>query len=311
MNVLITGGSGLVGQNLTLLLRSSGYTNLSVIDKNQANLELLSRFNPGVKTICADLADDGEWSDAFAGIEVVVILHAQIGGATFEPFERNNLQATRKVLDAIKRHAVPFVVHVSSSVVNSVADDNYTRSKKTQEAMVLACGTPCCVLRPTLMYGWFDPKHFGWLSRFMEKMPVFPVPGNGRYMRQPLYIRDFCRAIAWCIEHRPAGAVYDLVGVDHVTYIDIIKEIRRVKGLRTPIVHLPVWLFALLLRIYALFSRNPPFTADQLKALSAGDDFKGVNTESTFGFKSTSFKAGITETFCDPVYSNQQVARTS
>ena len=29
-------------------------------------------------------------------------------------------------------------------------------------------GIPCVVLRPTLMFGWFDRKHLGWLSRFMS-----------------------------------------------------------------------------------------------------------------------------------------------
>ena len=52
-----------------------------------------------------------------------------------------------------------------------------------------------CVARPTLMFGWFDPKHFGWLSRFMAKVPVFPIPGSGKYMRQPLYVIDFCRVL--------------------------------------------------------------------------------------------------------------------
>ena len=62
------------------------------------------------------------------------------------------------------------------------------------------------------MFGWFDRKHLGWLSRFMARTPVFPIPGHGRYMRQPLYEGDFCRCIAWCIEHQPDGATYDIVG---------------------------------------------------------------------------------------------------
>jgi hypothetical protein len=46
------------------------------------------------------------------------------------------------------------------------------------------------------MFGWFDRKHLGWLSRFMKKVPVFPIPGHGRYMRQPLYGgRDFANII--------------------------------------------------------------------------------------------------------------------
>jgi nucleoside-diphosphate-sugar epimerase len=159
------------------------------------------------------------------------------------------------------------------------------------------------------MYGWFDPKHFGWLARFMEKVPVFPIPGHGRYMRQPLYNRDFCRAIAWCLEHRPQGAIYDLVGQDRIDYVDIIKSIRRVKGLKTPIVHLPTTVFASLLRVYGLFTKQPPFTAAQLKALTAGDDFKGVDIAGTFGFQPTPVEAGLRETFTHPVYAKYAVER--
>lgn len=309
MKIVVTGAAGLVGQNLVVLLRESGYRDIVAIDKQGENLGLLARLNSGVVTVAADLAQPGTWSEHFAGADVVVLLHAQIGGKFAEAFDRNNLHATQLVLDAIRAHAVPFTVHVSSSVVNSVADDNYTRTKKAQEKIVLASGIACCVLRPTLMYGWFDPKHFGWLARFMARAPVFPIPGHGRYPRQPLYERDFCRAILWCIEHRPAGRVYDLVGAEHIDYIDIIRAIRDAKRLRTPIVRIPYRLFDALLRLYALFSDRPPFTSDQLKALTAGDDFSGVDIEATFGFKPTPFADGIRETFRHPLYSQYAVAR--
>ena len=77
---------------------------------------------------------------------------------------------------------------------------------------MIASGIPHCVLRPTLMFGWFDPKHLGWLSRFMEKMPIFPIPGHGKYMRQPLYNKDFCKVIVHCMETQPNGDIYDIVG---------------------------------------------------------------------------------------------------
>ncbi len=310
MKIVVTGAAGLVGQNLVVMLRESGYRDIVAIDKQTANLELLARLNPGVVTVPADLAAPGPWEAHFRGADVVAILHAQIGGKFAGAFERNNLRATERVLEAIRAHAVPFAVHVSSSVVNSVADDHYTNTKKAQEKLVLESGIACCVLRPTLMYGWFDPKHFGWLARFMERVPVFPIPGHGRYMRQPLYERDFCRAILWCVEKRPAGKVYDLVGNQRIDYIDIIRAIRDVKRLRTPIVRIPYWLFDGLLRLYALFSRRPPFTSAQLKALVAGDDFAGVDIEQTFGFAPTPFAVGIRETFCHPVYSQHVVERT-
>lgn len=307
--LIVTGAAGLVGQNLVLLLKDAGFNSVVAIDKQANNLSLLKRINPGVTIVCADLAERGAWEDSFSGAEALVVLHAQITGKAREPFDRNNLTATGHVIEAAKRAGISYVVHISSSVVNSVADDDYTQTKKIQEQMFRDSGLPGAVLRPTLMYGWFDPKHFGWLARFMEKVPVFPIPGHGRYMRQPLYNRDFCRAILWCLQNRPLDKTYDIVGQERVDYIDIIREIKRVKQLRTPIVNIPYGLFYSLLKVYALFSDKPPFTASQLKALTAGDDFSGVDVEATFGFKPMCLRDALEETFRHPVYSKYVVER--
>jgi uncharacterized protein YbjT (DUF2867 family) len=306
--ILVTGAAGLVGQNLIALLREEGFHNITAIDKHEANLATLAGLHPGLTTLLADLAEPGAWQETFAGAAVLVQLQAQIAGLSAAPFVRNNLTATERVLAAAKGQGVGFLVHASSSVVKSVADDDYTRTKRAQEDLVRAGGIPYCILRPTLMFGWFDPKHLGWLARFMARVPVFPIPGHGRYMRQPLYNRDFCRAILACMRTRPAGAEYDLVGPDRIDYIDMIRAIREAKGLKTPIVRIPYGLFDALLRLYALFSAKPPFTADQLKALTAGDHFSGVDMEATFGFRPTPFREALRETFGHPVYSRVALA---
>lgn len=302
--LVLTGAAGLVGQNLIVELKAQGYTNLVAIDKHEYNLGILRQLHPDVEAIHADLAEDGDWTKAFEDAACVVQLHAQITGKHTEPFVRNNIDATKRVLAEVRRHAVPYLVHISSSVVISVADDDYTNTKKAQEKLVAESGITHCVLRPTLMFGWFDPKHLGWLSRFMAKSPVFPVPGDGRYMRQPLYERDFCRCIAHCIEEQPDGDIFDVVGDTRIDYVDIIKTIKQAKGLRTLIVHIPYGLFHFLLRLYAVFSGKPPFTADQLKALTAGDEFHGVDTEKVFGFRQTPFATAIRESYCDARYSH-------
>jgi nucleoside-diphosphate-sugar epimerase len=300
--LVLTGAAGLVGQNLVVELASRGYRNLVAIDKHEYNLGILRQLHPGVSCVLADLAEQGTWENEFAGAACVVQLHAQITGKYSDLFQRNNIDATRRVLDAMHAHAVPYLVHISSSVVVSVADDDYTNTKKAQEKLVVESGIRHCVLRPTLMFGWFDPKHLGWLSRFMAKTPVFPIPGDGKYMRQPLYERDFCRCIAVCIEREPNGEIYDIVGDTRIDYVDIIRTIKRVKGLHTWIVHIPYGVFRFLLKLYALFSRKPPFTADQLKALTAGDDFKGIDTQAVFGVQQTPFEDAIRESYCDPRY---------
>lgn len=300
--LIITGAAGLVGQNLITQLARGGYKNLVALDKNRRNLEILARLHPETRTVCCDLSVPGSWEEEFRGAKRLFLLQAQITGSDFAPFQKNTLDSTRLVIEAALKAEIPFTVFVGSSVVNSVADDNYTRSKKAQEALVAAAGLSHCIVRPTLMFGWFDPKHLGWLSRFMAKTPVFPVPGDGKFLRQPLYVADFCKVLIWCAINEPAGRIIDIVGQEEIDYIDIIREIKKAKNLNTAILKLPVPFFRFLMRAYALFSKNPPFVADQLDALMAGDYFHGDDMRE-FGVIPTPFAAAIRETFTDADYS--------
>lgn len=301
--ILLPGGAGLVGQNLVAKLKAKGYTNIVVLDKHRPNLEVLKQVQPEIIAEYADLAEPGGWQRHFEGADVVVMLQAQIGGNLLQEFVRNNIDSTKRILDTMKEHKVPYLVHISSSVLESVANDYYTNTKREQENMALASGMPCPVLRPTLMFGWFDRKHLGWLSRFMRKIPVFPIPGDGRYMRQPLYVGDFCNIIISCIENRIQGGVYNISGHEKIDYIDIIREIKRVTRARTAIVRIPYWLFYWLLWTWALFDKNPPFTTQQLAALVGKDEFEVIDWPSIFGVPYTPFASAIDETFNDPVYS--------
>ncbi|WP_242464276.1 NAD-dependent epimerase/dehydratase family protein [Halorhodospira halophila] len=236
------------------------------------------------------------------------MLQAQISAKDEPPFRRNNLTSTERVLEAIQHHQVPYTVHVSSSVVQSVAEDAYARTKTEQERLFLDSGVTGIVLRPTLMFGWFDRKHLGWLARFVRRMPIFPISGHGRYPRQPLYVGDFCAIIARCLEQRPVGGCYDISGLEYVDYVDLIRELRRATGARCRIVHLPYTLFAALLRLYAVFSSNPPFTVDQLHALTAGDEFAVIDWPTRFGVQPTPLRDALEETFNDPRYSDVELS---
>ena len=298
--VFIPGAAGLVGQNLIARLAGTEIE-IVAVDKHTANLNILRSLHPGIKIIEADVANPGPWTIEAATCDAVVMLQAQIGGLQRDEFERNNVTSTARVLDAVSARA-PYLVHVSSSVVNSAAEDFYTETKEAQESLVAACGLKQVILRPTLMFGWFDRKHVGWLKRFMDRTPVFPIPGAGRYLRQPLFAGDFVAIIAACLQGEPTGA-YNISGLEKIDYVDLIKLIRSVTRSRTRIVHIPYELFSLLLTTYALFDRNPPFTTRQLEALATPDVFEVIDWPSIFGTTATPLRRALEITFLDPTYS--------
>jgi nucleoside-diphosphate-sugar epimerase len=183
-----------------------------------------------------------------------------------------------------------------------MAVDDYTETKKAQEVLVAACGIKQVVLRPTLMFGWFDRKHVGWLARFMQKTPVFPIPGNGRYLRQPLYAGDFSAIIASALESEIAGA-YNITGQERINYIDLIHAVKSATGAKAWIQKIPYNLFWAALKANAFFDKDPAFTTKQLEALVTPDVFEVIDWPGIFGVRATPLREALETTFRNPVYS--------
>jgi nucleoside-diphosphate-sugar epimerase len=301
--IFITGAAGLVGPNLIAHLRAIGGWEIFGLDKHAHNLGILRTLHPEIELIEADCSEPGQWEETLRGCDELIMLHAQIGGLDGEEFVRNNVTATHRVLEAATAGAVSHLIHVSSSVINSVAHDFYVETKKQQEALVLKSQIPHVILRPTLMFGWFDRKHLGWLMRFMRRAPVFPVPGSGRYARQPLYAGDFAAVVAACVATAATGE-YNISGLDKVDYIDLVRAIRQVSNARARIVRIPYWMFWLLLRSYALFNDDPPFTIAQLRALVIPELFEVIDWPSIFEVTPTPLHEALQLTFTDPRFAD-------
>jgi len=260
-------------------------------------------LHPDLRVIEADLAEPGPWQNELEGCTHLVMSHAQIGGLFHDEYVRNNVTASERLLEAALRYNVPYAVSISSSVVNSMAIDDYTETKKAQEALNAASGIKQVVLRPTLMFGWFDRKHVGWLGRFMQRVPVFPVPGDGKFLRQPLYAGDFADIIASAIQTEITGA-YNITGMERIDYIDLIRLLKQATNAKARIIRIPYRLFWLLLKTNSLWDKNPPFTTKQLEALVTPDVFEVIDWPTIFNVRSTPLKEALTSTFQDPVYSS-------
>lgn len=307
--IVITGAAGLVGQNLIARLAQQEGASLVAIDKHEANTALLRRLHPAIEVLQADLAQPGAWEDSFRGADAAVIAQAQIGGLDPQAFTDNNVTATRNIIAAMRRHRLPYFIHISSSVMHSQADDLYTRSKAAQEALIdEVTEIPHLILRPTLMFGWFDAKHLGWLRRFMGRSPLFPIPGRGEFIRQPLYVGDFCTVLISSLRSRKTGA-FDISGLEQISYGDLIRLIHDTVQAKSLILPLPYPLFWSLLYAYGKLMPNPPFTTAQLEALVIPETFPVIDWPGIFGVTPTPLTAAIGETFLDKTYGGIALAR--
>jgi predicted dehydrogenase/nucleoside-diphosphate-sugar epimerase len=109
--VAITGGTGLLGRAVARALVDRGVTPLALARR----LPLKQDREPGVKYAVCDLAER-ESIDLPPSIRVVVHCAAEVAGG-FEAHQRNSIDTTQNLLDAMRDAGIPRLVHISSLAV--------------------------------------------------------------------------------------------------------------------------------------------------------------------------------------------------
>jgi nucleoside-diphosphate-sugar epimerase len=167
--VLVTGGCGFIGINLTTALLERGAT-VTVLDLPTADWD---RLPPDVTRVEADLLEPSTLTGALADIVVVYHLAARtdLDGTTVEDY-RVNFEGTKNLLDeAATSGSVQRFVFYSTMLTVGVADTTrfldettpyrpdtlYGESKVAGEKVVIAecarTGIPYTIIRPTSVYG--------------------------------------------------------------------------------------------------------------------------------------------------------------
>lgn len=311
MKIFIPGGAGLVGLNLIYIL-SKNHPNweILVVDKKKSSIEIGKELFKNVNFLCEDLTSKhgNKWHFLIKDFDICIMLQAEIGNKDITQFERNNVLSTEVILKEIKKTSINKIIHVSSSVLNSVYNDFYTETKLLQEKTILKnWNKKLVILRPTLMFGFFDRKHLGWIQKFMKRFPVFPIPGNGNFIRQPLFVIDFCMIIESCIINLSLEGTFDITGLEKVPYKKLMKIIRNNIKNKPLFVYIPIPIFGILLEIWGLISFKPAFTKTQLQALTAGDEFKVINWPEIFSVRPTNIEKAIYLTYNHHLYSQVEL----
>jgi NADH dehydrogenase len=143
---------------------------------------------------------------------------------------------TKRLIDAARRAGVRRIVH--TSIANPTASRlSYYRGKAELEDAVRASGLSYAIVRPTLLFGEGDVliNNIAWLLRHL---PVFGVPGDGRYQLQPMHVRDHA-ALLVQTGLESTNQTVDSAGPDIFAFEELVHLLRRAMGVHTLVLHLP------------------------------------------------------------------------
>ena len=245
--ILVTGGAGYVGSELTSHLVDAGY-DVRILDSFEGSSPRNLVGTPEYEFVRGDVRDHGAVRRAVRGADAVIHLAAITGAADSHEIRESvldvNFRGTESVVSAAVEEGVDRFVLASSCNVygNAFAEDldedatprpanPYAESKLEAEKAVANAPIDGTSLRLATNFGWSPGVRFNlvvndFAFRALNDEPL-TVYGDGRNWRPFLHVRDSARAFASALQWDPG--TYN-VGMDNFRIEEIVQMVARVAG---------------------------------------------------------------------------------
>lgn len=261
MNIIVTGGAGFIGGNfMHYMVKKYPNDNIICVDSltYAGNMETLEpiKDKPNYKFYKVDITDRKAIFNLFEKekpdycINFAAESHVDRSVENPEIFLKTNVLGTQVLMDACRKYGIKRYHQVSTDEVYGdlplerldlqfdetypiKTSSPYSASKASADLFVMAYHRtfklPCTISRCSNNYG---PYHFPekliplMISRALnnEKLPVY---GEGKNVRDWLYVEDHCRAIDMIVRSGRDGEIYNIGGHEEKANIDIVKLILK------------------------------------------------------------------------------------
>jgi NADH dehydrogenase len=234
--ILVTGGTGFVGQEVVCKLLGLGYQVRLLV----RHPERAGRFahHPRIELCPGDVLRPETLPAAMAGAQAVIHLIGIIAETSRVTYEQAHTEATRNLLAAAQQAGVTRWVQMSAIGTRPHANSRYHLTKWEAEELVRQSGLDWTILRPSLIYGYDEHDRLLNLLRFALGWPLdfiqfysFPLLDGGAPLIQPVSVRE----VAHCFAHAPAkeaaiGQTFDLVGPVAFSWREMVLKIVTALG---------------------------------------------------------------------------------
>jgi NADH dehydrogenase len=179
------------------------------------------------------------------------------------------IENSRMLFYAAKSAGVRRIVHVSIANPSIESPLAYFRGKALVESALAQSGLPYSIVRPTWIFGGERDVLVNNIAWILRRMPIFALPGSGRYPVQPVHVDDLARI---CIDAARSNGdfVVDAAGPERMPFRDLVALVRSAINARSLIVHVPASLMAAAARGLGLLVRDVVLTPDEIRGLMAG-----------------------------------------
>jgi len=258
MKLLVTGGAGFIGSNFVRhVLHEHPDDRVVNLDKltyagNPANLADVAR-DPRYTFVQGDVCDATLVRDVLRGVDAIVNFAAEshVDRSLVEPdaFLKTDVFGVFTLLEAVRELKIPRFLHIStdevygsvpqgsSSETDPLRPSNpYSASKAGGDLLALSYwrthGVPVVITRSSNNFGPYQyPEKVVplFITNALDDQPL-PLYGDGRNVRDWLYVLDNCAGIDVVLRRGRDGEVYNIGGGHEVENVVLTREILRLTG---------------------------------------------------------------------------------
>lgn len=259
-HLLVTGGAGFIGANfIKYLLKNTSYliTNIDALTyaSNPLTMEQWNKAE-NFRFLRTDITDRKQVKDVFNTKYDIIIhfaaeTHVDRSIQNANPFVHTNIIGTYHLLEAMMEGRAGKMIHISTDEVygslkpteppftekSPLSPNNpYSASKASSDLLVHSYyktyKLPVIITRCSNNFGPYQhPEKFipKIIASTLANCPI-PIYGDGKQIRDWLFVEDHCRGIHACIEKGNDGEIYNFGGLNEATNLEVAEKILEMMG---------------------------------------------------------------------------------
>ncbi len=255
MKLLITGGAGFIGSEVVRKAVKGGLS-VTVVDNLSyaGDLERIKEVKEKIIFYRVDISDRDALNNVFKKETPEMVIHlaaeSHVDRSIINPqaFLNTNVMGTFNLLELSKEFNVKRFINVSTDEVYGELGEEgyfteesplrpnspYSVSKASQDMLGRAYwrtyGLPVITVRPSNNYGpWQYPEKLipVVIAKALNNEGI-PVYGDGRNVREWLYVADCAEAILMIADKGKPGEIYNIGSNEEKRNIDVVREILKI-----------------------------------------------------------------------------------
>ena len=307
MHIVVTGGTGYIGEHFVPELIRHGHTVRLVV----RNLEKAQKlFGDSCEYWVGDVTDIKSLNGCCEKADIVYHMVAKVGNQLpsaeeFKAFREVNVEGTRNILQVAKSARVSRFIYVSSIAAMGIVQESpinekskcapylpYQVTKYEAEQYIneqIMDGFPAIIVRPTKVYGVGEHEYSYLKLAKMCKKGLFLKVGHGKNYTSNIYITDFVQALLLLLDRGFIGETYILSSDDSIGFTEAGKVIAEAIGKKVHIVPVPAGVMvagaSLEEKVFLRLGKKPIVTRKNVEATITDRVYDLSKAKREIGFK--------------------------